>query len=202
MKGKRFLAALLALVILVSLTACGGGTDAADPEEDTPGGENTPAALSMTAEVERYLGVVDQEYVRNLAEILAYHEEYLSNDLGWRSAGSDAEHAAADFLAEEMTSLGLTEVEKVPVTVDRWQFNDASLTITGTDIDIMPAAFPANGTGPEGLTAEIVDCGGGFAADYEGKDVEGKIVLVGMDWDSAGSTTTPTRPGSTALRPW
>ena len=73
--------------------------------------------------------------------------------------------------------------EKVPVTVDRWQFNDASLTIAGTDIDIMPASYPANGTGPEGLTAEIVDCGTGFAEDYEGKDVEGKIVLVAMDWE-------------------
>lgn len=184
MKGKRFLAALLTAIMLLSLTACGGGTGTTDPGEDTTGGENAPAALSMAAEVESYLGVVDQEYVRNLAEILAYDEKYLSNDLGWRSAGSDAEHAAADFLAEEMTSLGLTEVEKVPVTVDRWQFNDASLTIAGTDIDIMPASFPANGTGPEGLTAEIVDCGGGFAADYEDKDVEGKIALVGMDWDS------------------
>lgn len=94
-------------------------------------------------------------------------------------------------------------MEKVPVTVDRWQFNDASLTIAGTDIDIMPASYPANGTGPEGLTAEIVDCGTGFAEDYEGKDVEGKIVLVAMDWEAgrkAGSITSPTRPGSTAPR--
>lgn len=102
-----------------------------------------------------------------------------------------------------MAAIGLTEVEKVPVTVDRWQFNDASLTIAGTDIDIMPASYPANGTGPEGLTAEIVDCGTGFAEDYEGKDVEGKIVLVAMDWEAgrkAGSITSPTRPGSTAPR--
>ena len=47
----------------------------------------------------------------------------------------------------------------------------------------MPASYPANGTGPEGLTAEIVDCGTGFAEDYEGKDVEGKIALVAMDWE-------------------
>lgn len=38
----------------------------------------------------------------------------------------------------------------------------------------------------DGITAEIVDVGTGFEADYEGKDVEGKIVLAGVDqWNEA-----------------
>lgn len=48
--------------------------------------------------------------------------------------------AAADYIAAQMESIGL-EVEKVPVTVDKWQFNDASLTMKGTDISIIPAAY-------------------------------------------------------------
>lgn len=48
--------------------------------------------------------------------------------------------AAADYIAAQMESIGL-EVEKVPVTVDKWQFNDASLTMEGTDISIMPASY-------------------------------------------------------------
>ena len=48
--------------------------------------------------------------------------------------------AAADYIATQMESIGL-EVEKVPVTVDKWQFNDASLTMEGTDISIIPAAY-------------------------------------------------------------
>ena len=172
---KKMLALFLSLVMLLSLAACGSGGGSSSGGED--------AALSMSEDIQNYLAKVDQSYVEKLAETLAYDENYLSNELGWRSAGSDAEHAAADFLAREMAAIGLTDVEKVPVTVDRWQFNDASLTIAGTDIDIMPASYPANGTEPEGLTAEIVDCGTGFAEDYEGKDVEGKIALVAMDWE-------------------
>ena len=48
--------------------------------------------------------------------------------------------AAADYIAAQMESIGL-EVEKVPVTVDKWQFNGASLTMEGTDISIIPAAY-------------------------------------------------------------
>ena len=53
--------------------------------------------------------------------------------------------AAADYIAAQMESIGL-EVEKVPVTVDKWQFNDASLTVEGTDISIMPASYAASGS--------------------------------------------------------
>ena len=53
--------------------------------------------------------------------------------------------AAADYIAAQMESIGL-EVEKVPVTVDKWQFNGASLTMEGTDISIMPASYAASGS--------------------------------------------------------
>ncbi len=150
------------------------------------GSSGVDSELSMAEEVQSYVDVVDQEYAYGIAETLAYDEEYLSNELGWRTAGSDAEHKAADYLAGEMEAIGLEEVEKVPVTLDKWQFNDASLTIEGTDIDIMPASYATNGTDEAGITAEIVDVGAGFAADYEGLDVEGKIVLAGVDqWNEA-----------------
>ena len=51
--------------------------------------------------------------------------------------------AAADYIAAQMESIGL-EVEKVLVTVDKWQFNDASLTMEGTDISICPPPTPAS----------------------------------------------------------
>ena len=53
--------------------------------------------------------------------------------------------AAADYIAAQMESIGL-EVEKLPVTVDKWQFNGASLTVEGTDISIMPASYAASGS--------------------------------------------------------
>ena len=80
-----------------------------------------------------------------------------------------------------MEEIGLKDVEKIPVTVDKWQYNDASLTIDGTDIDLMPVSYMVNGTDEKGITAEIVDCGTGFAEDYEDKDVKGKIALFVVD---------------------
>ncbi len=173
---KKSLKAILCLAasgtVMFSMASC--GSSGVDSE------------LSMAEEVQSYVDVVDQEYAYGIAETLAYDDEYLSNELGWRTAGSDAEHKAADYLAGEMEAIGLEEVEKVPVTLDKWQFNDASLTIEGTDIDIMPASYATNGTDEDGITAEIVDVGTGFAADYEGLDVEGKIVLAGVDqWNEA-----------------
>lgn len=172
---KKIICLAVSAALIFSLTACGGGGDQA-AESD----------LSMAPAVASYLEKVDQEYAYNIAETLAYDEKYLSNDLGWRTAGSDAEHKAADYLAGEMENLGLEAVEKVPVTVDKWQFNDASLTIKGTDIDIMPASYATNGTDKKGITAEIVDVGDGTAAAYEGKDVKNKIALAGVDqWNVA-----------------
>lgn len=108
MKGKlkKILAVCLSAALIFTFTACGStGID---------------SELSMAPAVEKYLESVDQEYAYGIAETLAYDEEYLSNELGWRTAGSDAEHKAADYLAKEMETLGLEDVEKVPVTVDKW----------------------------------------------------------------------------------
>ena len=177
---KRLIAATAAAALLLSLTAC----SQPDEQPEPSAGQDTQALVSA------YLEQVDQEYAYQIAETLAYDPAYLSNELGWRTAGSDAEHAAADYIAAEMESIGLT-VEKVPVTVDKWQFNDASLTIADTDIQIMPASYATNGTDADGITAQLVDVGTGTAAEYEGVDVEGKIALVGV--------TSGMWPGSTSI---
>lgn len=167
-KLKKALCLAAAGAMTFALTACGGSS-------------KVESKLFMAEDVQNYIDAVDHEYAYGIAKTLAYDEKYLSNELGWRTAGSDAEHKAADYLADEMEAIGLEEIEKVPVTVDKWQFNDASLTIEGTDIDIMPASYATNGTDQDGITAEIVDVGTGTAADYEGIDAEGKIVLAGVD---------------------
>ena len=142
--------------------------------------------ITLKESVKKYIDAVDHQKAYDIAETLAFDEKYLSNALGWRTAGSDAEHRAADYLAEKMREIGLTDVEKVAINVDKWQFNGASLTIKGTDVNIMPASYATNGTDAAGITAEIVDVGMGKAADYEGKDVKGKIVVAGVDqWNEA-----------------
>ena len=155
---KKRVSLLIVLTMMVSLTGC-------NPKKTT---------------MDHYLENVDAKYAYNISKALAEDDDLLSNELGYRSAGSDAEHKAADYIEKEMGKIGL-ETEKIPVTVDKWQFNSASLKIEGTDIQMMPASYQLSGTSKEGIVAEMVDVGNGTAADYEGKDVEGKIVLAGVD---------------------
>lgn len=157
------------LCVILGITLCGCAKQEAAQSTD------------VSSAISKYVDAIDMDYAYDLTYRLSTNTDLHENDLGFRTAGSDAEHAAADYIAKEMEDIGLKNVEKIPVTVDKWQFNDASLTIEGTNIDIMPVSYMVNGTDTTGITAEIVDCGSGFAEDYEGKDVAGKIALVGVD---------------------
>ncbi len=164
---KRSVLSIIAVLMLVAMTfgGCGQKSD-----------------LSMAPEVEAYAEALDMEYAYDLAYELGYSEELADNELGWRTSGSDAEHKTADFLMEEMKEIGLVEVEKIGTPVDKFQFNDSSLTIEGTDIDLMPASYQCSGTDADGITAEIVNAKTGCEYDYaEIGDVKGKIVLVQVD---------------------
>ncbi len=178
MKFKKLVCIAVVLSMVVwTFAACGEKEEA---KEDTFQTKIT-SDYSFAGDVQDYLDNVDSKYAYGIAKTLAYDEKYFDNELGWRTAGSDAEHACADYLMEEMENLGLEDVEKVGVPCDKFQFNDSKLTVEGTKIDLIPASYQQTGTGEDGITAEIVDCKTGFEADYEGKDVDGKIVLVKVD---------------------
>ncbi len=187
MNRRKFLCLVAAcMLVIMTFSACGGSGDTEQKEEKAEANTEVTSTLSMAEDVKAYLDKVDTEYAYKLAETLAYDEQYWDNKLGWRSAGSDAEHKTADFLVKEMKNIGLTNVKKVGTKVDKFQFNDSGLTIEGTEIDLMPASYQCTGTGKKGISREIVDVGTGFEADYEGKDVKGKIVLAGVNqWDES-----------------
>jgi hypothetical protein len=107
---------------------------------------------------------------------------FADNPDGWRPGGSPANEAAADWLVDEMKTVGLKAVRKLPVPIDRWVFIGADVAV-----DDGPT-FPASswggvpGTPPGGIHAEVLDLGLGRQVEYDnlGMDVTGKIVLV--DW--------------------
>ncbi len=167
---KKRVISIVAVMALVIMTFAGCGQKGVDSD------------LSMADEVQAFADAIDMDYAYELAYELGYNMDLADNELGWRTAGSDAEHKTADYLAEEMEKIGLVDVEKVGTPTDKFQFNDSSLTIEGTDIDLMPAAYQCSGTDADGITAEIVDAGGGYEYDYlEMDDVKGKIVLAKVD---------------------
>ena len=151
---KKILQASLSAVLVLSLVGCGSTKDEAIYQDS----------------IDAYVNEIDMDYAYDFTKTLSTDTSLHDISLGFRTSGSDAEHRTANYLAKEMKAIGLKNVEKIPVNVDKWQYNDASLTIEGTDIDMMPVSYMVNGTDENGITAQIVDCGTGFAKDYEGKD--------------------------------
>ncbi|MBR0152563.1 MAG: M28 family peptidase [Lachnospiraceae bacterium] len=103
--------------------------------------------------------------------------------LGYRSSGSAAEFAAADYLYNEMRRIGLKNVHKEAVRVDNFEFKNAELSYpqgNGLDRKVVLAALQAN-CFAENEEIELVYVGKGTEKDYEGRDVRGKWVLVDID---------------------
>lgn len=168
---KKILTALLLTAILLGLAACDQGQTPAQPAEEEP--------VSLQDLYDGYMKAVSPDFAYNIALELTTNPEYFNSELGGRNAGSDAEHAAAEYLAGVMEEIGLTGVEKTAAQCDRWQFNGASFTVDGKDYAVY--SYATASTSPEGLTAEVVYVGKGTMWDYEGLDVAGKIVLIDID---------------------
>lgn len=104
-------------------------------------------------------------------------------DLGYRTSGSAAEFAAADWLDDEMKRIGLKNVHKDPVTVDNFEFKRADLVYklpNGNPRKVLLSAFQAR-CEAEDQKIRVVYVGKGRDVDYEGVDVEGKYVLVDIN---------------------
>lgn len=129
------------------------------------------------------IAAYDLDYAIEVARRVAAFGDY---EWGFRPAGSEAAARCAAHLADEMRRIGLQNVEVLEFALDGWAFKGARVTAwdaAGTPVTLEAVAYGgANGTAPEGLTGELVDCGTGAAADYEGKVVQGKIALVEMDF--------------------
>ncbi len=153
----------------------------APPVPTAPETTGVQVPAQVQADVGKFLAAADQQYAFDVAKELATNPKYLSSGLGTRTAGSDAEHAAADYLLAEMKKIGLVETEKCAVPVDKWQFNGASLTLAGDSKVILPHSYATAATPADGITAEIVYLNKGTMYDYDGVDMTGKIVLVDLD---------------------
>ena len=122
-------------------------------------------------------------YAYQMTETLAYKFGSIDMPLGeaWRSAGSKAEHEAAEFIKQEMWDIGLSNVAKEGFPVHGYTFKGASVQVVSpTPGAIMLAGGMGGviGTGRTDLSAELVYVGLGTKDDYLGKNVTGKIVLV------------------------
>lgn len=127
---------------------------------------------------EKYISALNIESAYRFAKKL---ETYKSNPkLGYRTAGSEAELLTGDMIYEHMKSMGLSEVTKDAFSPDAWEFKKAELYYTNRSGKVHRFIMGAYQTefvtnGPEEF--ELVHVGRGTAADYEGLDVRGKLLL-------------------------
>ena len=165
---------ILSIVVLIALALSIAGVGAAESGESTA---QVPAELE--AMYDAFIAAADEQYAYDIAYELTTNPEYMTSELGGRNAGSDAEHAAAEYLEGVMTEIGLTDVQREAAQCDLWSMDGASLTVGEDSYQVYSYASAA--TPAEGLTAEVVYVGDGTMWDYEGVDVEGKIVLIDID---------------------
>ena len=129
-------------------------------------------------DVEMLNDAIDEGYLHHVTESVV---GFGDTEMGWRPGGSPANLQAVDWIASEMRHLGLRKVEKLPVPIDRWVFNGATVEVDGGPTFEASSWGGVPGTQPGGIHAEVVDIDVGYAANYEGIDATGKIVLV--DWE-------------------
>ena len=187
-KLAKSLAVLTAFATMMAFTACGG----------TETSQEADIHMSMSDDVSALVDAVDTEFAWDVTKTLSYDEKYWDSETGFRTAGSDAEHKTADYLAGVFQDIGLQDVTKEEVSVDKWQFNGSKFTIKNDaadiDLTITPSSYASTGTDADGVTGEVVYLKHGYTADYENyydkhglkggdRNMNGKIVLIDINQD-------------------
>ncbi|MBQ4596355.1 MAG: hypothetical protein IJB14_05210, partial [Firmicutes bacterium] len=84
MKKRLFCIIAVLTLVIMTFSACGQ--------------KGVDSDLSMAGEVQAFADAIDMDYAYDLAYELGYNMDLADNELGWRTAGSDAEHKTADYL--------------------------------------------------------------------------------------------------------
>jgi hypothetical protein len=127
-------------------------------------------------------GLRMKRHVVNLAQIALRYRD--AGHKWWgRLPGTTADREGMAYMTREFESLGLT-VEHFPyVLPEDWRPTDWAAsykTADGSTIELA-TAFPVadtKATGPKAVTAEAVWVGVGSGADFLGRDVKGKAVVI------------------------
>jgi len=139
----------------------------------------------LTAEQSAYASIDGARMKRHVEELARIALRYRDAGHQWwgRLPGTSADREGMAYMTREFESLGMT-VEHFPFVLPedwrptRW----AASYVTGDGSTVrLTTAFPVadtKATGPEPVSAEAVWVGVGSAADFAGRDVAGKAVVI------------------------
>lgn len=141
-------------------------------------------AVPSLAAALTYDEAVDQLVAAGYTKAVEEHLNSLGTDplLGFRLAGSPAEHAASFYVRDQLLAMGLSDVRLEPVPVDVWEFRGARV-YAGDRVLVASSFAGVPGTGGP-VSGELVYVGGGTRQEFDAAgDVSGKWVLVDGEFD-------------------
>lgn len=162
--------AIMAIACLPVASAGRGGSYTLLTPEET--------AYAMAVGTGEYAYGIDWTYSYDYGE---FEFPAGSGLMAWRGVGSEPAQEYADYLAKEMKDIGLKNVKKEAFPAHAYNYGGASVQVVSpVTSDVWLAAGHAGlpGTPANGITADLVYVGLGTKYDYEGKDVQGKLVLI------------------------
>lgn len=115
--------------------------------------------------------------------IFSYIKDLTS--FGYRRTGSRASLKAATYVRDKFRRFGVKDARFQTVRSYDWKVHDSSLSLAGIKRDSFPIAHAfmggtrtgSFGTGPQGISAPVVDVGNGTRSAFESTDVTGKVVI-------------------------
>ncbi|MDR2487821.1 MAG: M28 family peptidase, partial [Clostridiales Family XIII bacterium] len=175
---RIFFAACVAVVLVVVVALSGTRQSTSRDLSTKPERSQAPAGYDA------FEAASDATFAKAIADQVSA----LGNDpeTGGRTAGSPAEREAAQLLEQTMKDIGLQNVTVDEVSADSWVFKGASLSFIGADGETQHATLGGYQTDlvVNGRSFPVMDLGRGTAADYKGKDVRDKLVLIDVDMEN------------------
>lgn len=171
------------------------------------GSQSSQATGPAAEDIAALENVVDEDFAKDMTETLAYDKKINDVDTMNRGGGSASELAASKYIEKKFKKIGLQDVTRDAVTVDGWTSGESYMKVGDINVkDMVPyqATGSHNARGEanpvtirdssQGETGdakkvidgdwsnmEIVDVGTGTASEYDGVDVEGKIVMAAVN---------------------
>jgi len=149
---------------------------------------------SYQVNVRNNLALTDQEMLKiNISQVKQYVKYFSS--LSTRVDGYPGNHKAGDFIIKVFKELGLNVVVQsysAAIPLDNGSFikiHTKAENVTLAAYSLWPNGVEASFTPLNGLTGKLVYVGDGNLSDFNGKDIEGNIVVMnfhsGQNWINA-----------------
>jgi carboxypeptidase Q len=179
----------LTLVVLLGLVSC---SQAPDPKAVMP---NIPP--DHPVETATLAALIDS----SLVDTYAYEKlAELCDEVGHRLTASPGMARAIAWSERSMREAGFDSVWTEPVTVPHWTRGNEWARCTAPvefELDMMGLGL-SDGTGPEGIEAEVMVVASYDELEARAEEVTGKIVLFDMPWEGYGSVATYRVGGASA----